>query len=436
MKKKVSFKDALLASLFIVFSAWIISLVTSNINSDLLNPIEKTFSDFKLTDVYFSHFKESPDVSEDIVLVNIGNLPRAGSETQAGIADLLNVINKYEPKVVAIDAFFRNLKPNSPEGDSLLALAFKMTKNLVLVSELHENPETSKIDSISYSHPWFMKNARPGFADMITAGKGHFNVARECPVTDNFKGREIFSFPVQIAAIYDKEATERFLARNNRTEDINYQGNIITGSAGATENSKNVFFALDHYQVLNEQFEPEAIKGKIVILGFMGSAIGDPSWEDRFFTPLNPNYLGKTNPDMFGVVVHANIVAMIIKGDFINEMPLYLDYLLSMVFVFLNVWLFSWMFLNLEEWWDGVSLLVTLAEVVLLTIFTIFIFHTYNYKYDISLPMVALFLTGNLVEIYFGLIVPSVKKIFKKNSGSLSGNENEITNQTEFEKTL
>lgn len=404
MNKKVSFPEALFASLFILISSFIISIIGSNIKSDLLNPIAKTFSDFKLTDVYFSHFKESPEVCEEIVLVNIGELPRAG------IAELLDKINQHKPKVVALDVFFRkNLKDQ--HGDSLLVKSLSVTKNLILVNEMFENPVTEEIDSISYSRPQFMKNARSGFADMITAGKEQFKVSRDCSIKENYKGKTIYSFPVEIVSAYNKSAAEKFIARNNKTEDINFQGNIITANGGTSTNSKNVFYALDWQQVLEGQFEPEAIRGKIVMLGFMGSVIGDESWEDKFFTPLNSNYLGKTNPDMFGVVVHANIVSMILKGDFINSIPLFLEYMISLCFIILNVWLFSWMFLNLGEWWDGVSLVVTLLEVLILTILTVFIFHMYNFKYDLSLPMMALFLTGNLVEIYFGLIVPGIKKL-------------------------
>lgn len=404
MKKKVSALTALLASIFILFCTWLVTLVP--LNSDLLNPISKTFSDFKLTDIYYSHIKESSEVSSEIVLVNIGYLPREG------IAEMVNIINQYEPKVIGIDAFFR--EPKTPDGDSLLQDAFSKCKNLILVSELYENDESKSIDSVGYSHPMFMQYAQAGFADMITAGEDLFKVSRECIPQQKFQDKTLLSFPVELAKFYNSKAAVEFLARNNDLEEINFQGNIITHQDGVTENSKNVFFALDVPQVFEEQFEPEMIKGKIVIFGFMGSSFKDPSWVDKFFTPLNPNYLGKTNPDMFGVVAHANIVAMILRGDYINIVPDIWVIIAGLIFFYLNTWLFAWMFHNLGEWWDGVSMLVSIALVMILTSISIFIFHLFNYKFEITLLVLALFLTGNLIEIYFGLITKSYRRIIKK----------------------
>lgn len=415
MKKKVTAFDATIATVYVIFMVWLIGSIASNINSDILNPIEKTLSDFKLTDVYFSRIKESPPACPEIVMVNIGNLPREG------ISDLLNVLNKYDPMVVGIDAFFRSHK--GPQTDSVLATAFSRTKNLVLVSELLENQEAGTIDSISYSLPEFMQYAYPGFADMITKGENYFKVVRECIPKEIYQNDTVYSFPVELIRIFNPKAAEKFIARNNDFEDINFQGNIITHIAGATVNAKNVFSVLDWDQVLGEHFEPEAIKNKIVIMGFMGNKLGDPSWEDKFFTPLNENYIGKTNPDMFGVVVHANIAAMILRHDFINVMPKYMDYILSIIFIFLNTWLFGSMFGKLEEWWDGANILTTMLLVVVLPIISVAIFHLYSYKFDITFPMIALFLMGNLIEIYFGLIKPAVIKLFNKRNVSLPSNE-------------
>lgn len=401
MKKKVHVKDALKASMFIIFCIWVITLIP--FNSDLLNPIEKTFSDFKLTDIYYSHIKESPVASDDIVLVNIGYLPREG------IAEMINIINEYKPKVVGIDAFFR--QPKNPEGDQALMHAFRNTQNLVLVSELYENPSLAKIDSIGYSHPMFMEFASPGFADMISEGKDIFKTARDCVPKEYFNSDTILSFPVQLAYYLNPNAAKNFIARNNEVEEINYQGNIITHIDGVSPNSKNVFYALDVAQVFNRDFAPEVIKDKIVIMGFMGANFNDRSWEDKFFTPLNMNYLGKTNPDMFGVVAHANIVAMILKEDYINSVPEILVFLFSALFIILNTWFFTWMFMNLGEWWDGISMMVAMVEVLLISSLTIFIFHLFNLKFDITFMILALFVTGNLVEVYFGLLTKTVTRI-------------------------
>src|SRR5690606_36017964 len=168
---------------------WLISQIP--LNSDILNPIEKTFSDFKLTDIYFSHLKESPDVSDDIVVVNIGELSRHE------IAAMVDILNKYNPKVIGIDAFFRH--PKDPVSDSLLAAAFANTKNLILVSQLVADESGSKIEDISYSNPMFMQYAKSGFANMITEGEHKFKVAREITLHEEVKGRKLYAFAVELA---------------------------------------------------------------------------------------------------------------------------------------------------------------------------------------------------------------------------------------------
>lgn len=399
------FKESFWTTTFVMVSMYLLSLI--EFNSDIVNPLAKALSDFELTDVVFSHMRENPGLEDRITMVNIGNLDRRG------VAALIEQINKHNPKVIGIDAFFRKPKEDA-EGDSLLAAAFSKVKHMVLVSELHENEEKETIDSVSYSHPMFMKHAEPGFADMITEGRDFFKTSRDCIPSEIVNGKKVFSFPVKMAYLYDSVQTKRFLARGNETETINFQGNIDTRREGVSANSKIVFAAVDWRQVFDTLYTPSVFENKIVIMGYMGDYIGHHTWEDKFFTPLNSNYVGKANPDMYGVVVHANIVSMILKGQYINDMSDWINLPLSLILIFLNVWLFSYLFIRLEMWYDGATFFLTLFEIMLLIIVVLFIFDRYNYRVDITLPSIALALTGNLIEIYYGLIKPLYGKLVKK----------------------
>ena len=405
MRRKL-FKESFWTTIFVMLFMYGLSFI--EFNSDIINPLSKALADFELTDVVFSQMRENPDVEKRITLVNIGRLDRRG------VAALIEQINQHKPKVIGIDAFFRKLKEDT-EGDSLLAAAFAQVDNMVLVSELHENDSTNSIDSISYSNPLFMRHASPGFADMISEGTDFFRTARECIPSETVSGEKVYSFPVMMAYFYDTAKTERFLARQNPTETINYQGNIDTRQQGVSANSKIVFTAIDYGQVFDTIYDPSVFKDRVVILGFMGEYIGDNiAWIDKFFTPLNFNYVGKANPDMYGVVVHANIVSMILKEDYIDDMASWLNLPLSLILIFLNVWLYSWLFIKMEIWYDGATFLLTIIEVMILTVIVLYIFDLYSYRVDITLPSIALALTGNLVEIYYGLIKPLYSKIVKK----------------------
>ncbi len=392
---------------------WLVSNIP--INADVFSPISDAFKDFELSDVVFSHIRENQTEEKNIVLVNIGNLDRAG------VADLINTLNEFEPKAIGIDAFFRKAK--DPQMDSALAQAFSRTKNLVLVSELIENPETGKVDSIKYSNPMFMRFAQPGFADMIAQGKNSLNTARDCIPKEVYNGDTILSFPSKLAGIYAPKKLKRYLARKHDIETINYQGNINVHEEGSTLNSKTVFTALDWTDVLDRKFTPETIKDKIVIMGFMGEYIGQNNWQDKFCTPLNSQYVGRTAPDMYGVVVHANIVSMILKESYINDMPQWLNWSLSLCFIFLIVWLFSWLHLNSGEWWDGISMILSLIGVILLSAASVVIFDQKNYTFDITTASVALLLSGNLIELYWGIIKPLYMRTKEKNVSLLDQNE-------------
>jgi len=399
------FKESFWTTTFVMVSMYLLSFI--EFNSDIVNPLSKALSDFELTDVVFSHMRENPGLEDRITMVNIGNLDRRG------IADLIEQINQHHPKVIGIDAFFRHLKEDT-EGDSLLAAALSKVNHMVMVSELHENAEKEIIDSVSLSHPLFMQHAEPGFADMISEGRDFFVTSRDCIPVDSVNGERVLSFPVKMAYLYDSVQTKRFLARGNATETINFQGNIDTRKEGVSANSKIVFAAVDWRQVFDTLYTPSVFENKIVIMGYMGDYIGHHTWEDKFFTPLNSNYVGKANPDMYGVVVHANIVSMILKGHYINDMSDWINLPISLVLIFLNVWLFSFLFIRLEMWYDGATFFLTIFEVMLLIIVVLFIFDRYNYRVDITLPSIALFLTGNLIEIYYGLIKPLYSKIVNK----------------------
>ncbi|HEY8399606.1 MAG TPA: CHASE2 domain-containing protein, partial [Cytophagaceae bacterium] len=337
----------------------------------------------------------------------IGNLPREG------IAEQIEILNKYEPRVIGVDAFFR--QPKSPVGDSILASAFSKVKNLVLVSKTNRpNPETGQFDTLELSHPMFSRYALSGMSNLISEGYDKFKTSRDFSPKERVYDTVEYAFSVVLANFKDPEAVSRLLARNNETETINFQGNVDTYSNETSYDSKNVFYALDVHQVLNEEFEPSIIKDKIVLMGYMGANFNHVTWEDKFFTPLNPNYIGKTNPDMYGVVVHANIVAMILNGNFIDELPEWLNLVIGLIVTFLNFWLFSYLYFKLRIWYDGVTMILTLTQTMVVLGLVVYIFNAFSYKIDITLPIVALFLTANTVEIYFGIMHPGFRKIRQK----------------------
>lgn len=386
-----------------VFIFFIIGFMLNLLNRlNFLDPIGDALSDMELTDIVFSRIREHPGADTSIVIVNVGNLSRDG------IADQINIINSYEPKAIGLDFFLRSAK--SPYGDSLLAEALSNVENLVMVSRLnYYNEKTNSFDTLEMSHPMFVRNSISGFANLITDAENQdkFKTCRSFTPTETHQnGKAINAFSVKLAEIYDPEATEKFLARDNDYEIINYRGNIWNQSGEFA----NVFPSLDVDDVFKRNFEPEMIKGKIVLFGYTGASFGDTSWEDRFYTPLNLNYAGKTNPDMFGVVIHANIISMILKGDYVNRMSKTASIIWSIILCYLNVVWFSRIYHKLPNWYDGLTKGIQVVEAFLLFAVIIIVFYLFNYQINLTLGIAAILLAGDSLEFYYGVI----KNLFSK----------------------
>jgi len=416
MKRKI-IHDSIGATIFTMIVFWILSQI--EINNDVLNPVSKTLGDFQITDLYFSKFKESENADTNIVLVNIGDLDRAG------IAAMVNRINEFNPRVIGIDAFFR--KPKDKFGDSLLADAFSKVKNLVLVSKVNKC-DGQICDTLETSHPMFSQYAETGMSNMISEGYDKFKTSREFSKFEIYRKKERFydsdgneqvrqvdtvelDFAAKLAGYVNPEAVTALLKRKDTVEVINYSGNIeILGDINPNASIK--YFAYDVHQIFEAE-DLSNLKDKIVLLGYLGPNFGKVTWEDRFFTPLNENYIGKANPDMYGVVIHANKISMILKGNYINNANWLLSIVINYIIIFLNIALFAYLFLKLEHWYEGVSMLITIVEAVFMIYLTIMIFHRYNYKIDFTVATVALFLTGNMTELYYGIAAPLIDK-YKK----------------------
>jgi CHASE2 domain-containing sensor protein len=437
MKSAFTFWDVLLTASLLLGAAAGVQTLSDKFNSDALNPIQKAFGDFQLSDIVFSQLRDSPPEEKRIVLVNIGELDRAG------IAQEIEIINRYKPKCISIDARF--FKAKKPEADSALCAAFSKVENMVVGSKLiaNKNPDRKENDSIVEPNPMFRPYVKSAFVNIITEGEDYFKTTRDIVPSDHYyiwsamdttfeekmikdtmkvirkikylkKDTMVYSFPTKIAWIYDSNSVKKYLARGKDTEIINFRGNIDTRKEGAAKNAKLVYPVLDVDDVLDTNFVPDLIKGNIIIMGFMGSNIADNRWEDKFFTPLNSNYIGKAYADMYGVVAHANAVSMILDGDFINEMPEWLNNILSLIIVFFNVFFITYLFFKLKVWYEAFSNIVILMEAAALVFVVLYVFNDYDFKFDVTMPILALFLTGNIVEIYYGMVKPGMEKIRTK----------------------
>jgi CHASE2 domain-containing sensor protein len=414
--------DCVLATALVFLAMWaVVGLTRLNI-FNAFDSIGQALSDIELTDYVFSALREEPNVDQNITVVNIGNLSRRE------IAEQIRIISQYGPKVIGIDGFFdckQGLRDtiNCPQlrdtlGNLMLSSAIKEAGNVILVSKVLQYDTllpADVYDTLRRSDSLFTQySVREGFAnlDSDAAFQDDVKTCRLFNPRIDIKGKEHYAFAVEMAMQYDSVRTKKFLDRNNYLEVINYRGNVfdIFGST----NYPQMFYTLDVEDVRTGNFVgEEMIKDKIVIFGYLGSYLGDPSWADKFYTPLNKKLAGKANPDMFGAVVHANIVSMILNEDFVNRMEEWQEIAMAVILCLLNVALFSLINTHLPSWYDGITKLLQLIQLILYTVLMVLIFHWYSFKLNVTLTLAAVALVGDVYEIYMSVF----KNIYFKIKG-------------------
>lgn len=381
-------------------------------------PEQSALKDFEFEDFAFSARQTKQERDESIILVNIGMLSRAG------IAEQINILNEYDPKVIGVNVLFNcagyNDPVNCPQlldtiGNTMLHEAIKKANNVVLVTQLVQSQATlgKKVlgyDSLEFSDSQFSNFSRNGFGNLLTSSTDHWNHScRSFQPTWLMEDTMDYSFSVEICQVFDSIKTSKFLQRNNFEEIINYKGNVsIKGSSSRSE--IEYFETLEYEDVLLKNFNPELIKDKIIILGYLGDYLLDNRADQMYFSPLNRVVLGKSLPDMYGVVIHANIVSMILREDYINKISVVKAWIISILIVFLNALLFEWLYQRNTVWYDALTLLIPAMQIVTIAYFRYFLFTHFNYILDLSIATVLLVSVSLSAGLYFGPLQRVIKK--------------------------
>lgn len=419
--KKLSLQ-ALTITIFVFVLMWGVSKITDFKLFNAFDPVSQALSDFELTDYAFSNLRPTPLVDQRIILVNLA--PSRGL-----IAQQIMQLKSLKPKVIGIDGFFDcegGLYDtlNCPQlldtlSNLMLSNAIQEAGNVVLVSKLLQTKKLASqgdidvYDSIEYSDKMFREHAINAYASLPTGANYQDDVklCRSLFPKISVNGKEELAFSVKLAMMYDSVKTNKFLARNKYEEIINFRGNVelmdnrlssITEQDNSTTRYPIMFYAIDWDKFLEGEYIGDIFEGSIVMMGSLGSYFGDPSWEDKFFTPLNKKVAGRANPDMFGLVVHANAVAMILNEDYIDELKEWHKYAIAILVCFFTVILFILIDRNLPLWFDTLSVLIQVVLLLSVSGSVVYFFSNYSAKLDLALTLAASALVGPAYDIFKG----------------------------------
>lgn len=350
-----------------------------------LNPLGYGIRDYDVTDIVYSQLREQhTELESRIVLINTGYPDRAR------IAAIVDRLLAAETAVIGLDVYFPDRK--DPAVDSLLEQALmRGGGNIVLAANLGQfQGNKERFEHFPDTDTLFTRHCTTGFINF--PGNTTSTIRNFSPAVSTGRGTD-FAFGVAIAHRYDKEKTVRFLEQHPGLQRIHYS---------VTEDN---FIRLQADQVLDTLNDiKKLVADKIVIIGYSGRDDWNEPMLDKHYTPMNPKYAGKSPPDMYGYVIHANIVKMILDGKFIRQIPIWFTFVFAFLLCYLNVLIPMWIH---GKWYAFYYLLSRVLQIVQLAGFFFliaFLFDRYLIKWDFSTGFTALAMVVDIQVVYTALL--------------------------------
>lgn len=375
--------DYFVVTLLLFITVAVIGTVTFNLS--FLNPIEKALSDFSFSDLLYSKLAtKQENLDTNIVLVNIGHLDREQ------IARQIVRIRSHQPRIIGFDGFFAVRRDSAV--DAQLQHAFSEGNDFIMACYLTgKQASEAKFDSLETSHPYFNSGRRAlvnlGGSDPETSTIRNFS-----PL-EVFRGDTLLSMAAALVKNYDPAAFRQLVKRNNQREVINYIGN------------RSSFISFDAAESLDSATDLSIVKDKIVLMGYINESFDQPiDLEDIYFTPLNNELAGRSRPDMYGMVVHANAASMVLSGNYINEMPAWLCLLLSFIFCYFYVLFITWFKSRHPNIFDVFFPFFLLILNVLIVYLFFILYKTCNYSIHSTWFLVPVVLYDSFLKWYSRLV--------------------------------
>ncbi len=393
LRKTLQF--VLIALLIVVFAhalTWIVGKIS------LLDSLEHSVLDFDFTDIYYSGGYRPSPIDTNVILVNIGPLGKSG------IARQIEKLSQLNPKVLGVDIFF-TLTTDSAEATYLWQV-IRSTPNIVLPSQGFSHKENAPPDSVILPpSAACLSSDFTGYANInIPENNPGVGTVRSFYSSAYIQGEYHYPFAAVVAKNYDQSSFDSYLERNRPEVLINFTGHRMLFN----ENSINdaTYFTIDYEDVLENNIDENLIKDKIVLLGYMGNDLYDQSPVEKFYSPMNERFAGRSLPDIYGVEVQANMISMILSGNYVGHSD-FLDRALDMILLFLAIVIFKYLYDKNEENYSFVSKIVAFGLINLMVIVPLLIYHFFLLKIDLRYGIFYLVFASDLFEVLY----PKVKRI-------------------------
>jgi CHASE2 domain-containing sensor protein len=379
LNKYYVLKESLLATLLTLIITYVVSFIP--IKFEFSKAIRQEFLGFDIYDLYYSG-KNLKNTQRDtsIVLIEI-------EKTREAIADQVSLIRKYSPAVIGIDAVFD--KEGDPLGNIKLLQAINQSDNIIFASRADIDSTTRKIKFIKN----FFDEGRRFESGYINFLGNQFSVIRNYPPFYQTADSVYLAFTSAIVNNFAPGKFEKLKKRNNRTEIINYRGN------------------LEYYPNLSKEQLTESdttgqleslLAGKIVLLGYFvkESPTTPLVIDDLHFSPLNVQLSGKSYPDMYGVVIHANILSMVLNGNYARQVSNRWSYFFATLLIFFFLFYMLSHYKKKQHPKHGKFLLIQFLLILLMMYIFLQVFARFQIKVPLLPIMIALVLCVELLGVY------------------------------------
>lgn len=365
------------------------------INQAFIDPFSEYIKHQDLMDITCSRFRDHMDpklFDSRIFVINTGVTDRQK------IITAINFLQRNSVRVIGVDILFDSLSGNAQ--DTVFHNLVINSRSSVFAKVYHGRAHGNTSDSAEFSHS-FLVPADQQFYVNLSTDDGY--TARSFQPFYNGPGAAP-SFPVAIAARMDSTSVDNLAARGFIKEWINFRRfqSATTDQSGRKERSFPNYAITDIERFLSDtaSYGNDYFRNKAVLFGFCDIKPTAPL-KDRYFTPLNQVPVGRSLPDMYGVVIHANIISMILDHDYINELNVFITlFIASLIFIF-NYVLFER--IHNRKYFFNLALirLLQLLQFVILFSVSIWMLAQHNLKLGFVMLVATIIFSFELWEFYY-----------------------------------
>ncbi|MDZ8239456.1 MAG: CHASE2 domain-containing protein [Nostoc sp. ChiQUE01a] len=240
------------------------------------------------------------------------------------IAQILNILHSYQPRVIGLDLF----KDKSNSANAELAPIWRENPNLIGV-EVALNRQ----QSFNVKAPPELPLERVGFADTIVDPDG--KLRRSLIASKTYTGELKYSFALRLAQFYLREQGIKFTHGSRSYDPIKFGSRelvrFLPNSGGYVGTDANGFQMLLNFRshpqpfrtislrdILNKKVDPNSIRDRVVIIGMTAPSVKDNFISSAVKNTLYTRALGVEESSnqyqwIYGVEIHAHATSQIIS---------------------------------------------------------------------------------------------------------------------------